>query len=43
MQEISGALDKLNELAHKWQEEDTKGVRRRKAGLHDRPLVLVTR
>jgi DNA-binding HxlR family transcriptional regulator len=26
MQEISGALDKLDELAHKWQEEDAKGV-----------------
>ena len=31
MQEISGALDKLDELAHKWQEEDAKGVRKRKA------------
>ncbi len=32
MQEISGALDKLDELAHKWQEEDARGVRKRKAG-----------
>jgi DNA-binding HxlR family transcriptional regulator len=24
MQEISGALDKLDELAHKWQDEDAK-------------------
>jgi len=31
MQEISGTLDKLNELAHKWQDEDDKSVRRRKA------------
>jgi hypothetical protein len=31
MQEISGALGKLDELAHKWQEEDAKGVRKRKA------------
>src|SRR6185295_14246871 len=31
MQEISGALDKLDELAHKWQEEDAKIVRKRKA------------
>ena len=30
MQEISGALDKLDELAHKWQEEDAKGERKRK-------------
>ena len=30
IQEISGALDKLDELAHKWQEEDAKGVRKRK-------------
>jgi DNA-binding HxlR family transcriptional regulator len=28
MQEISGALEKLDALAHKWQEEDTKTVRR---------------
>ncbi len=32
VQEISSALDKLDELAHKWQEEDAKGVRKRKAG-----------
>ena len=31
MQEISGALDKLDELAHKWQEEDAKAARKRKA------------
>ena len=31
MKEISGALDKLDELAHKWQEEDGKVVRKRKA------------
>src|SRR5438093_11647585 len=31
MQEISPALDKLDDLAHKWQEEDTKAVRKRKA------------
>ena len=31
MQEIRGALDKLDELAHKWQEVDAKGVRKRKA------------
>ena len=31
MQEISGALDKLDELAHKWQDEDAKGGRKRKA------------
>jgi len=32
VREISSALDKLDELAHKWQEEDAKGVRKRKAG-----------
>ena len=31
MQEIGGALDKLDGLAHKWAEEDAKGVRNRKA------------
>jgi DNA-binding HxlR family transcriptional regulator len=31
MQEISEALGKLDQLAHKWQDEDTKGVRKRKA------------
>ena len=31
MQEISQTLDQLDELAHKWQEEDAKGVRKRKA------------
>jgi len=31
MQEISAALDKLDELAHKWQEEDAKAVGKRKA------------
>ena len=31
MQEIGGALDKLDGLAHKWAEEDAKGVRKRKA------------
>jgi len=31
VQEISVALDKLDELAHKWQEEDGKNVRKRKA------------
>jgi DNA-binding HxlR family transcriptional regulator len=31
MQQISDALDKLDELAHKWQEEDAKGGRKRKA------------
>jgi DNA-binding HxlR family transcriptional regulator len=31
MQEISDALGKLDELAHKWQDEDDKAVRRRKA------------
>src|SRR5438034_3871656 len=31
MQEISETLDKLNELAHKWQDEDAKALRRRKA------------
>ena len=28
MQEIGAALDKLDELAHKWQEEDSKRARR---------------
>jgi DNA-binding HxlR family transcriptional regulator len=31
MQEISDVLDKLNELAHKWQEEDAKSGHKRKA------------
>jgi DNA-binding HxlR family transcriptional regulator len=31
MQEISEALEKLDALAHKWQDEDTKRVRKRKA------------
>src|SRR5207248_8789821 len=31
MHEISEALSKLDELAHKWQEEDDKVIRRRKA------------
>jgi len=31
MQEISEALAKLDELAHKWQDEDTKTGRKRKA------------
>src|SRR2546426_5653984 len=31
MQEISEALEKLDELAHKWQEEDDKTARKRKA------------
>jgi len=31
VQEISVALDKLDELAHKWQEEDGKNVHKRKA------------
>ena len=31
MQEISEVLEKLNQLAHKWQEEDAKAGRRRKA------------
>src|SRR5499426_1591517 len=31
MQEISEALEKLDELARKWQAEDVKGVRKRKA------------
>lgn len=31
MQEISEALDKLDQLAHKWQEEDARVVRKRKA------------
>jgi len=30
-QEISQALEKLNELAHKWQEEDAAVSRKRKA------------
>jgi len=30
MEEISGALEKLDELARKWQEEDTKTVRKPK-------------
>src|SRR5262252_4983101 len=30
MQEISEALEKLDTLAHKWQEEDTKSARKRK-------------
>src|SRR5207253_5150733 len=38
MQEMSGALDKLDELAHKWQEEDAKGVRKRKAKAVGWPL-----
>jgi DNA-binding HxlR family transcriptional regulator len=32
MQEISGALEKLDALAHKWQEEDTKAVRTKSEG-----------
>jgi DNA-binding HxlR family transcriptional regulator len=28
MEEISGALDKLDALAHKWQEEDIKAARK---------------
>jgi DNA-binding HxlR family transcriptional regulator len=31
MQEISEALEKLDTIAHKWQDEDTKRVRKRKA------------
>jgi len=31
MREISEALDKLDQLAHKWQEEDSKAVPKRKA------------
>jgi len=31
MEEIGEALNKLDELAHKWQDEDAKGVRKRKA------------
>src|SRR5215475_5629953 len=31
MEEISEALDKLDQLAHKWQEEDDKVARKRKA------------
>jgi len=31
MKEISGALGKLDELAHKWHEEDSKLARKRKA------------
>jgi DNA-binding HxlR family transcriptional regulator len=31
MQEIRETLDKLDQLAHKWQEEDAKVVRKRKA------------
>jgi hypothetical protein len=31
MQEIGGALDKLDGLAHKWAAEDAKGVGKRKA------------
>ena len=30
MEEISGALEKLDELAQKWEEEDAKSVRKRK-------------
>src|ERR1051326_3055881 len=31
MQEISEVLNKLDDLAHKWQEEDAKAPRKRKA------------
>jgi DNA-binding HxlR family transcriptional regulator len=31
MEEIGEALNKLDDLAHKWQDEDAKGVRKRKA------------
>jgi DNA-binding HxlR family transcriptional regulator len=31
MQEITEVLEKLNELAHKWQEEDARAGRKRKA------------
>jgi DNA-binding HxlR family transcriptional regulator len=31
MKEIGEALNKLDELAHKWHDEDTKGGRKRKA------------
>jgi DNA-binding HxlR family transcriptional regulator len=31
MEEIGEALDKLDDLAHKWQEEDAKVARKRKA------------
>ena len=31
MEEIGETLNKLDELAHKWQDEDAKGVRKRKA------------
>jgi len=31
MQEIGAVLDKLDKLAHKWQEEDAKATRKRKA------------
>jgi DNA-binding HxlR family transcriptional regulator len=31
MQEISETLEKLDTLAHKWQDEDTKRVRKRNA------------
>jgi DNA-binding HxlR family transcriptional regulator len=30
MEEISGALEKLDELAQKWEEEDAKSARKRK-------------
>jgi hypothetical protein len=33
MQEIGVALDKLDELAHKWQQEDSKRVRRNAKGV----------
>jgi len=32
MQEIGAALDKLDELAQKWQQEDSKRIRRRTKG-----------
>ena len=40
VKEISEALDKLDELAHKWQQEDAKAPRKRKAGAGVRPQLV---